>query len=255
MGQGHPGRPQQQRMLSPEEHMWNQWWQEQMMLNEMMRAPAARRRPAQQQPGTGGPQTGIGPSQPGASQRRAGVNERSILSQPRQKQRPQSPLPGAKQKPPSPESDKRAKQDASADKTRQHTRERSTLKNHAREADAVHKLPLAADRGTISLLRTVHSKLQRADADYQGHRVRAMDHVASALRHLGWSSPVSGMFAASSGNLPQGKSDQILRDAIVQLNITEKNLGTGTTGAEHHRNAHVAVAEAIRELHVALNIR
>ena len=106
----------------------------------------------------------------------------------------------------------------------------------------------------IGLLRTVHARLQKADADYDGHRVRAMEHIAAAVHHLGSSSPL-GLGAEGSGNPPQAQSDRILRDAIHTLSTTETSLGTGTNAAAHHHTAHTSVAEAIRELHAALSIR
>jgi hypothetical protein len=117
------------------------------------------------------------------------------------------------------------------------------------------RLPLAADRGTIGLLRTVHTKLGGADHDYQGHRVKAMGNVAAAIRSLDPASALIANVASGPGNLPQAQSDQILRDALVHLNITETSLGTGTGGTAHHHNARASVAAAIHELHTALDIR
>jgi len=82
-----------------------------------------------------------------------------------------------------------------------------------------------------------------------------MGHVAAALRHLGATSAVTASLAIGAGDLPQSRSDQILRDAIHTLSRTELSLGTGDHAAEHHRSARMSVAEAIRELHIALRIR
>ena len=94
------------------------------------------------------------------------------------------------------------------------------------------------------------------DTDYQGHRVRAMNHIASAIRHLG--SPMGMGYASDysgGGNLPQAQSNQILRDAIFRLSQTQASLGPGMTAAAHHHHAHASITEAIRELEVALRIR
>ena len=121
---------------------------------------------------------------------------------------------------------------------------------------ADNKRRLASDQSSISLLRTVHARLREADHDYQGHRMRAMNHVASALEHLG-SPAFNAEFGQSFGlgNLPQSKSDEILRNALVHLKTVENELTRGTNHAEHHGSARAKVAEAIGELHIALNIR
>ncbi len=104
-------------------------------------------------------------------------------------------------------------------------------------------------------MRTVHTKLRGADHDYQGHRVRAMTHVAAAIRHLHPTAALNTNVAAGQGNLPQAQSDQILRDALVHLNTAETSLGSGTNAATHHHSARTSVAEAIHELNTALTIR
>jgi hypothetical protein len=107
---------------------------------------------------------------------------------------------------------------------------------------------------SISLLRTVHLKLQTADHDYDGHRVRAMHHIGSALDHLGSSSPPTSGTSQTSGSLAQAQSDAILQDALSKLQIVHSQLSTN--GAIHqHAGAEGAVSSAMRELHIALNIR
>src|SRR5262249_50304043 len=98
-------------------------------------------------------------------------------------------------------------------------------------------------------------KLRGADHDYQGHRVRAMSHVATAIRHLHPSSALNTNVSPGLGNLPQAQSDQILRDALVHLNTAEGSLGAGTAAAAHHQSARSSVSQAIHELNTALQVR
>ena len=112
-----------------------------------------------------------------------------------------------------------------------------------------------SDQSVISLLRTTHSRLNEADHDYDGHRVRSMEHIAGALRDLGSSTPVGSVSLSSAGNLSQSRSDEILRTALFQLKNTETSLGTGTDRSERHHRAQGAVTHAITELENALRIR
>ena len=94
-----------------------------------------------------------------------------------------------------------------------------------------------------------------ADHDYQGHRIRAMEHVSAALRHLGAPFDLNTSFGPGAGNRSQAQSDQILRDAISQLRNVESSLGRATSTDAHHHTARSSVKAAIRELRIALNIR
>jgi len=132
---------------------------------------------------------------------------------------------------------------------------RPSRKNEPRQAMAANRLSLAAEQRVISLLHAAHTKLRGADHDYDGHRVRAMEHVASALHHLGYSSIGSANIAPGAGNLPQGQSDTMLREALSHLRATETSLGSATNSAARHRNARTSVGEAMRELETALSIR
>ncbi len=113
------------------------------------------------------------------------------------------------------------------------------------------------------MLKNVHTRLRGADADYDGHRVRAMGHIATAIHHLDTTSGVSiGMVDGFSrgmgfggGNMPQAESDGILRDAEYQLNKTLAALPTGINAAAHHQSAHLSVTGAIHEFQTALKIR
>jgi len=261
---GHPGgtgihpAQRQPHAMTPEMHqnaMMQQWWQEQMMLNEMMSMPRTRRHHTQPQTGTRQSQAGLNQSQTGASERQAGMNEGSMSRRRGLKQQAQSQSSASEHNQPNPEKGKRGALDSGASAKTNHTESRSTQKTHPREAIDARRRPLAADQRMISLLRTTHTKLQGADHDYDGHRVRAMRHIENALHHLGGMSALNTNVLEGSGNLPQAQSDQILRDSIVHLNMTEKSLGTVRNAAEHHRSARTSVAEAIHELHTALKIR
>jgi hypothetical protein len=116
------------------------------------------------------------------------------------------------------------------------------------------RLPGTMDQTVISHLRTAHSRLQQADHDYQGHRVRAANHVATALRHLG--APTTGSATnPGAGRMPQAQSDGLLRDALLRLNTAQTQLATRGTTAAHHGSARSQVTAAIGEINTALNIR
>ncbi len=250
-GQSHPGQGQQQHMMTPEmqyQHMMQHFWQEQMMLNEMSSMPRPRRGHAQ-------PRQGAALSQPGSSQTSPGQSRHDASKHTDPRQQTKSQSTGQEQEPSSPTPGTKANRAEKASRERRHSQEEAVRKAHEREASPANQRPLAADQGTIGLLRTVHARLQKADADYGGHRVRSMENIATALRHLGASSPVIGSPAVGAGNLPQAESDQILRNAIHTLSRTELMLGTGANAAAHRHSAHTSVAEAIRELHIALKNR
>ncbi len=145
------------------------------------------------------------------------------------------------------------------EKTAEHERlQASEAKEHAKllAVGSAHKLPLAQDQSSISLLRTVHRKLQTADHDYDGHRMQAIHHISAALKHLG--SPVVsvGTSQNSVGNkLNQSASDAVLSDALVKLRIVENHLSSKTSTAVHHGSARTEVASSLHELHTALNVR
>ncbi len=239
-GGGHPGQFQpeqgmQHHMMTPEmqyQHMMQQFWLEQMMLNEMYSMPRPRRGHSQQH-------SGAGQSHSDTHQAGPERGQGSMARQPGAKPQGRAHNDGSGQRQANPTSGKKADQaEGTSAKPRDH-QDRSVGKIHRREATPANKNPLAGDQISIGLLRTVHSRLQNADADYQGHRVRAMEHIATALRHLGATSPVfaSLTLATGVGNLPQWRSDEILREAIHTLSRTELMMGTGAHAAAHHQSA------------------
>jgi len=238
-------------MMTPEmqhQHTMEQFWLEQMMLNEMFSMPAPR-------PGHTPPRHRAAQSLPGSSQNPPGQTQQAPSKPTDPRQQVKSHSSGSEQQQSIPTRGTKAHQAEETSKERHGRQDRAVRKTQAREASPPNKRPLAADQGTIGLLRTVHTRLQKADADYGGHRARAMEHVGAALRHLGATSPVIASLAIGAGDLPQGRSDQTLRDAIHTLSRTELSLGTGAHAAEHHHSARMSVGDAIRELHVALGIR
>jgi hypothetical protein len=223
------------------EHMMQQWYFEQMMLNEMMSSRRAPRHNAGQgHPGPSESQAGTNPQQAGANRaQRGAIKSESAINRRQSNQ----------------EDARRNKQGSAASKHRELGKNLPSQKSRPRKETPNHRLPLAADQPTISLLRTVHMRLSGADHDYQGHRVKALGHVAAAIRHLHPSSSLNTNYAPGLGNLPQARSDEILREAMRQLGNAETSLGTGTESAAHHRGARASVAEAIHELHKALEVR
>jgi hypothetical protein len=112
---------------------------------------------------------------------------------------------------------------------------------------------LGQDQGIAALLRTVHSSLNQADHDYLGNRVEAMRYIAHALHHLG-SSP-SATLGGGFGNLPQARSDAILREAALKLKNVDGQLASRSTHDVRHQEARAEVERAIHHLHIALEIR
>jgi hypothetical protein len=252
----HPGGARQQpHMVTPEmqhEHMMQQFWREQMMLNEMM-SPRARGAQTQSRANNSKSPTKGNQPQPAASQSPNQGNH-GTKSRDQGQIRGSSTQPGGtEQQHPNGKGETKNAHNATDAREMHRKYELTPAKKHLGPDN---KRKLASDQPSISLLRTVHTKLRQADHDYDGHRMRAMNHVASALEHLG-SPAFHGELGQNFGlgNLPQSKSDEILRNALVHLKTVEHDLSTGTNHAEHHGSARAKVAEAIGELHIALNIR
>jgi hypothetical protein len=210
--------------------MWNQWYQEQMMMNEMMGGSRGRR------------------------SRPQGSSGRSAPSQAGQNQ-PAQTQPAGKAGSANHEGGKNGANHRAATKKTADKPTHSPQKSQPRNGKNASKTHVASDQSIISLLRTTHTRLEGADHDYSGHRVNAMRHIASAVQDLGSTTPLGSISLASTGNLAQTQSDRILRDALVHLKSTETSLGSGTDRAERHHRARTAVAHAIRELETALQVR
>ena len=227
--------------------MWNQWYQEQMMLNQMMSTRSARRPHSQGSPGPSQSQGMPGQGRSGPGRNAVGVP--GGLQTPHTGQAHQGRAhPSEKTKPAHQEgSDPGARKSSATTKSPQkHTG--STHQSHARIVKNGSQRHVMTDQSMISLLRTTHRRLEAADHDYQGHRVKAMNHIASALADLGSTSVGNLSLPANAGNVPQSRSDEILRDAMFQLRSAETSLGTGTDRAERHHRARSAVGNAVHEL-------
>jgi hypothetical protein len=237
---GHGMTPQQQHMMHQQQMM------EQRMLYEIMGWSTPSRSSSRSKASSGRSQPSAKQSQraavrnnPAVKQQPAGTSQQSADAQKRSSN-------SAKSK-----TDKRVMET----KKTQHAKNAANQKDLERKAFTPSKLPLAADQTTIGLLRTAHAKLREADHDYDGHRVRAMEHVSSAIRHLHPALELGSFFAPGLGNLPQGQSDQILRDSLVKLRLAEGSLPAGAGRLAHHNSTRTSVTEAIDELELALRTR
>lgn len=127
----------------------------------------------------------------------------------------------------------------------------------------------------VTQLHSTLTMLAQADHDYNGHRVRAMHHIGTAIRSLqpaaarsGQGNPAAAYVnnrngnanAAGAGNgtgkgkMPQAASDQHLRQSLQALGTVESHL-TNFGSTQHHVRARNSVQQAMSELNVALNIR
>ena len=212
-GSVHPGQGQHGHGMMTEEHMWNQWAQEQMYLNQIMGGSHGSRNRSQSSSGRSG-----------------GSKSSSSQSSPS--------LPNGNAKPSTESRPHNGSHEKSATKKAEHNPAASKQKLERSAAKHLSQARRPSDQSVISLLRTTHSRLNEADHDYDGHRVRSMEHIAGALRDLGSSTPVGSVSLSSAGNLSQSRSDEILRTALFQLKNTETSLGTGTDRSERHHRAH-----------------
>jgi hypothetical protein len=261
-GQTHPG---QQHMMTPEQQMEYEFYRQQMMLNEMMRPRGGGRGQGQASSGRGQRQSGgnsTNSSSNGMQQRGQG---HSGSRSPNSAKAAEAGSLGSNGEQSSPKNGKKGKTNDATNRLNEERKERERAKEKSHEdKEAIrNRSTRIVDNRAVSMLKTVHNRLREADADYQGHRVKAMNHIATAIRHLGSAAGVnmgsmlagSGIEGLGTGHLSQGASDEILHNAIVQLKGTQGSLGTGPAAAAHHLSAHTSITEAVRELEVALKIR
>jgi hypothetical protein len=216
--------------MNPEQHMWNQWYQEQLYLNQIMGGSRISRRRSQ---GSSGQQA---PSCPGQNQAAPSRSSRPSGGSSQGRRTTDGATPSASRK-------------------TETKPERTGQKIHPRTTKNQSQRVTASDQSMISLLRTTHSRLDGADHDYDGHRVKAIGHIAGALNDLGSSTPPGLIVGASSGTLAQSRSDEMLRTAVIQLRSAESSLSGGSGRTERHHRAREAVGRAIRELEMALRMR
>jgi len=105
----------------------------------------------------------------------------------------------------------------------------------------------------VEALHQVRVLLARADHDYKGHRVKAMQHIRAAMHTLQPNHRHPHPPLPKGGNEPQAVSDAQLRQAIQQLNVIGAQLnGVSRPGAT---KAVSLIRSAINELNIALSIR
>jgi hypothetical protein len=147
------------------------------------------------------------------------------------------------------------KHDAASSEKSRHSHEMEKRKNHSAQGSTGSKNSLATDARTASRLKNVHAMLHKTDANCQGLRANAINHVADATRHLGENTLVQTGYEYGRGNMSQSKSDRMLGDAMFQLHQIEGSLGTGSNTLAQHGHARTSVAEAIHQLEIARRIR
>jgi hypothetical protein len=237
---------QQHHVMTPQKQMEAEFFQHQMMLMEMMGPRRGARGHAQ------------GQSAPGMNQ--AGANSGTHPGQMNHARTAQTGSPGTNTQQSGQASGKKSRQEAAQTKAKEARREKELAKErlHERRATNANRSSRVADNQAIGHLKSIHAKLRSADADYEGHRVRAMSHIETAIHDMGSASGLNmglGGGFGGGGHMPQAESDRILHDAIFQLRQTQSSLGTGTNAAAHHRNSHASINETIHQLEVALKIR
>ena len=88
--------------------------------------------------------------------------------------------------------------------------------------------------------------LEQADHDYQGHRVKAMEHLRKAGLILGVTLKGNG-----KGQEQQGDSDSQLKQAQSML----QRMSTSKVNGKRHQRAMTHVNNALSELQTALSIK
>jgi hypothetical protein len=258
---GMPGQQGRPGMMSPEEQMMHAWLQQQMMLSKMPRSSRGNNGSAHTNANSSrsnsGPNHAAGKGANGSP--KPNTAKGAAAGSPGQSQ-PNQQQNRTKAKQDKADAAKNKEQAKHADREKREANAKANASKHAINNQSTHSV----DSRAVGLLKTAQAKLREADADYQGHRMRSMEHVVSAIHRLdsalghnggGGMGGFGGMVGSGSGNLPQGQSDRLMRDALVHLRQTQSMLGTGTTAAEHHRDAHASVTEAIREVEIALKNR
>jgi hypothetical protein len=92
-------------------------------------------------------------------------------------------------------------------------------------------------------LRRAFWLLEHANADYDGHKVKAMEHIKKAGESLGMDLHGKGY----EGEHKQGTSDERLREAKVLLKDVMKE-------SENHAKEYAHLENALREINHALKV-
>jgi hypothetical protein len=103
-----------------------------------------------------------------------------------------------------------------------------------------------ANPGDVTAVVQAYRVLEQADHDYQGHRVKAMEHLQKAGLILGVTLKGNG-----KGQEPQGNSDSQLKQAQSML----QRMSTSKVNGKRHQRAMTHVNNALSELQTALSIK
>jgi hypothetical protein len=281
-GMGHPAHVPN-HMMTPEmhqQHMLQQGFNQMMMMNQMLIMEQEARRGARRSGAGAARQPSMGAKRPGNSGHQSlGANAAdSAMSQGRPpggqssqlrssggQQAGQKSAPGAQTRGALAHSIESRRSNTQASReSRKHNlaasheaKKKEVAKVHAAgpaTAVAAKRFPLGPDQTFVEFLRMANTKLQTTDHDYAGHRSRAMNHVGTAIGHLGGGAGLA-MNAARTAGLSQEQSDQMLREAMDQLITVKEMLENRTDRVAQHQRALASVGAAMSEIRIALNIR
>jgi hypothetical protein len=98
----------------------------------------------------------------------------------------------------------------------------------------------------VTAVTQAYRALEQADHDYQGHRIKAMEHLRKAGLILGVTLKGEGR-----GNEQQGDSDSQLKQAQSML----QRMSNSKVSGKRHQRAMTHVSNALSELQTALSIK
>jgi hypothetical protein len=103
-----------------------------------------------------------------------------------------------------------------------------------------------ANPADVTAVVQAYRVLEQADHDYQGHRIKAMEHLRKAGLILGVTLKGDG-----KGHEQQGNSDSQLKQAQSML----QRMNSSKVGGKRHQRALTHVNNALGELQTALSIK
>jgi len=103
-----------------------------------------------------------------------------------------------------------------------------------------------ANPADVTAVVQAYRALEQADHDYQGHRIKAMEHLRKAGNILGVTLKGDG-----KGQEQQGNSDTQLKQAQSML----QRMSTSKVNGKRHQRAMTHVNNALSELQTALSIK
>jgi hypothetical protein len=113
------------------------------------------------------------------------------------------------------------------------------------------------DASLAQEIQQVRALLAQANHDYEGHRVKAMEHLHKSIHHLHKdtnSKFKSGKVTEGVGGENQAVSDAQLKKAVNTLKVIQGQLNSLPT-TPHRTSANEHLTEAISHLNTALTIR